>query len=42
MAPVKLLARMKLRGWLTIICCEVGQLFHVEQFDVRDLIARFG
>jgi hypothetical protein len=34
MAPAMFAARMELESWVTIICCAVGQLFHVEQFDV--------
>jgi hypothetical protein len=34
MAPAMFAARLELQQWLSITCCAMGQLFHVEQFDV--------
>jgi len=36
MAPAMLLALGELCSWLSIICCAVGQLFHVEQFGMAE------
>jgi hypothetical protein len=34
MAPGKLLPQLELYEWLSIMCCELVQLFHVEQFEL--------
>jgi hypothetical protein len=41
MAPAMFAAPLELERLVTIMRCALGQLFHVEQFGLTKLIAKF-